>query len=125
MSYSRELVGANFSVPETAGICGVETSLAATGSAQNDAAAITCSMTLATGADGTKGVILPLCIMGDEFWVFNNAGSALKVYPDSGAAISIAGTGLGSANTAFSQGANKATVYKRFTTTQWIALTTA
>lgn len=125
MSYSRELIGANFSVTQVAGICGSEAGLAATGSVQGDAAAIPNSMVIATGADGTKGVILPLCIVGDEFWVFNNAASALKVYPDSGAAISIAGTGLGVANTAFSQGANKATAYKRFSTTQWIALTTA
>lgn len=125
MSSARELLGAGFSATQAAGICGFEASLAALGSVQGDAAPILTSMVIVTGADGTKGVILPASPAGEEVWIFNSSASALKVYPDTGAAISVAGTGLGAANTALSVAANKAVVFKRFLTTQWIAITTA
>ena len=98
--------------------------ITAVGSAQTDAATLTAGMNMVASANGTTGVILAGEV-GDEVWVFNNSGSTLKVYPDSGAAISVAGTGVGSANAAFSQLTYKSTVYKKFTTTQWVAVTSA
>ena len=125
MPYARELLGANFSVPEAAGLCGFETDVNAAGSVQGDAASITTSMSMVAGADGTKGVILPAAVAGDEMWIFNNSASALKVYPDSGAAISIAGSGLGAANTALSVAAYKSAIFRRFTSVQWVAVITS
>jgi len=78
------------------------------------------------GADGSKGVILPQGLPGDECWIFNNSGSTLKVWPgNSSTAIAVAGTGLGSGGAPFSQLTYKTTVYKMVTTTQWLACTSA
>lgn len=125
MAYAKELVGAALS-PMTAGAIGGQyAAVTAAGSAQSDAATLGSSMAVVAGADGTKGVILLAGQPGDEVWVFNDSGSTLKVYPPSGAAIAVAGTGLGSANAAFSQLTYKCTIYKCVTSTQWLANTTA
>lgn len=123
MSFATEALGLPGLTVQS--LNGAYATLAATGSTQGDAAAIKASMTVVSAADGTKGVILPAGMVGDECWVFNNAASTLKVYPQTGAAISVAGTGLGSANTAFSQLTYKCTLYKLVTSTQWLAITTA
>lgn len=125
MALAKELMGLGFSAGQASGIGGQYAAVTAAGSSQTDATAIGASMGVVAGADGTKGVILPACEVGAEIWLFNNAGSTLKVYPDSGAAIAVAGTGLGSANAAFSQLTYKTTIYKRVTSTQWLANTTA
>lgn len=124
MAMAKEMMGGGMSAGMAAAQGGVYTAVTAAGSVQGDAATVGSSMSVVAGADGTKGVILTGQV-GDEVWVFNNAGSTLKVYPDSGAAIAVAGTGLGSANAAFSQLTYKTTLYKKFTSTQWVALTTA
>jgi hypothetical protein len=58
-------------------------------------------------------------------WVFNNSASTLKVYPPTGAAIAVVGTGVGTVNAAFSQLTYKTTIYKCLTSTQWLANTSA
>lgn len=125
MTMAKEMLGGGFSGGAAAAIGGQSASLAAAGSAQGDAALVVCSNTIVTGADGSKGVILPAGSVGDEIWIFNNAGSTLKVYPPSGAAIAVAGTGLGTGNAAFSQLTFKCTMYKCQSSTQWFAMTTA
>lgn len=125
MAMAKEIMGGGFSAVAATALGGGYGTLAAAGSSQGDAAAIVASMTTVSGADATKGVILPAGAIGDEIWIFNNAGSTLKVYPNSGAAISVAGTGLGTGNAAFSQLTYKSTLYKMFTSTQWIAITSA
>jgi len=124
MALAKELVGSGFSPGQARGIGGQYTALTAAGSAQTDATTVTASMSIVAGADGTKGVILTGDV-GGEVWLFNNSGSTLKVYPDTGAAIAVAGTGLGSANAAFSQLTYKTTIYKKITATQWLANTSA
>ncbi len=75
---------------------------AAAGSTVADATALSSTgYQLVSGADGTKGVKLPNLGADGELTVKNNAGSALKVYPPTGAAIN----GL-SANAAISLAAN-------------------
>jgi hypothetical protein len=125
MALAKELMGCGFSAGQASGIGGQYASVTAAGSVQADGVAIGASMNVVAGADGTKGATLPAAEAGAEVWVFNNAGSTLKVYPPVGSAISVAGTGLGSANAAFSQLTYKATVYKYFTSTQIVACTTA
>jgi hypothetical protein len=124
MAYAKELVGVGLSPGTAAGIGGQYNAVTALGSAQSDAAPLTASMSIVASADGTKGVILQGQV-GDEVWVFNNSASTLKVYPPTGAAISVAGTGLGTGNAAFSQLTYKTTIYKCITSTQWLANTSA
>lgn len=124
MATSKEIMGGGFSAGQASALGGQYASITAAGSSQTDAATVTASMAVVAGADGSKGVVLTGNV-GDEIWIFNNAGSTLKVYPDSGAAIAVVGTGLGTANTAFSQLTYKLTLYKKFTTTQWVANTSA
>ena len=61
--------------------------VAATGSVQGDAAALTEGFNVVSGADATKGVILPTAVAGMVVVVKNTAAAALKIYPASGGAI--------------------------------------
>lgn len=125
MAYANEAMQGGLSAGTALAIGGSGGSVAATGSTITDAAAVTASISIVTGADGTKGVKL-IGNIGDEVWLFNNSASTLKVYGDSSTvAISVAGTGLGSAGSAFSQLTFKATSYKKQSTTQWFAITSA
>ena len=53
-------------------------------------------------------------------YLFNNSGSTLKVYPNSGAAIAVPGTGLGSANASYAHTTYAVVEYKKITSTQWL-----
>lgn len=125
MALAKELMGGGFSAGQAAAVGGAYAAVVAAGSSQATGTVIGASMNMVTAADGTKAVTLPAVQVGDEIWIFNNAGSTLKVYPDSGAAITVVGTGTGTADAAFSQLTYKTTVYKRFTSTQWVATTSA
>ena len=59
--------------------------VAAAGSAQGDAGALTAdAVNIVTGADGTKGVVLPAAVAGSFVIVYNpTATNALPVYPGS------------------------------------------
>lgn len=58
-------------------------SVAATGSAQGDAAALSEGYNTVSAADGTKGVVLPTAVKGKKVWVYNeHATNGLKVYPN-------------------------------------------
>ena len=70
----------------------VNTAVAAAGSDNTDAGAIAQGgFTRVTGADGTKGVILPDLEIGAQIIIKNNAAAILKIYPSAGAGIN-AGT---------------------------------
>lgn len=79
-------------------------SVAAAGSAQGDAAALTAGINTVSAADGTKGVILPAAKAGLVVQVYNeHATNGLKVYPATGddindgsadAAITMEGKGI-------------------------------
>lgn len=124
MALAKDLTGAGVPPLMAKSLGGGYAAVTATGSAQTDAATLSASNCVVASADGTKGVILTGEI-GDTVWVFNNSASTLKVYPNTGAAIAVAGTGLGSANAAFSQLTYKTTIYKKISSTQWLANTTA
>ena len=61
--------------------------VAATGSVQADAAAIAVGFTLVSGADGTKGVLLPVAAAGKVCMIKNNTAAVLKVWPAGSNAI--------------------------------------
>lgn len=85
-------------------------SVAATGSAQGDAAALSATKFLhtVTAADGTKGVILPAIAtadIGKIHTIISTAAAVLKIYPATGGTIN-----GGSANAAFSSATGPATI---------------
>jgi hypothetical protein len=125
MALAKELMGVGFSAGQASNIGGQYVALTALGTSQATAAPVLASMVVIASADGTKGVTLPACEAGAEIWLFNNSGSTCPVYPDVGAAICVPGTGLGSANTAYSQLTYKTSIYKRVTSTQWLVNTSA
>lgn len=127
MAFAKEIMGGGFSAGQAAAIGGAYSSITAAGagSTNADATPITASMTIIAGADGTKGVVLPACEVNAEVWLFNNAGSTCKLWPDTGAAICVPGTGLGSVNAAFSFLTYKTAILKRVTSTQWLINITA
>lgn len=123
MAYAKEVMGGGLSAGAAAAFGGQGGTVAALGSVQGDAAPVAVSISTVTGADGTKGVIL-LGGPGDEVWLFNNAGSTLKVYPPVGAAICLTGTGLGTVNAVHSLLTFKAGLYKCQSATQWFVVVT-
>lgn len=71
-------------------------SVAAAGTTQGTATAITAQHTYVTGADGTAGVILPSGANIGATYQINNAGAlAMTLYPHSGAVINGNGTNVG------------------------------
>jgi predicted RecA/RadA family phage recombinase len=63
------------------------TTVAAAGSVIGDAAALSQGLNIVTGADGTKGVILPVAVPGMTVYLKGTTAGVLKVYPQSGATI--------------------------------------
>lgn len=116
MALASELVAAHLPPNTASFIGGVASALAPAGSTQGDAASVGSSLVVVTGADGTKGVILPSAQPGDSVTVYTaTATNALKVYPPSGAAINAA-----SANAAYSLTAQTAKQFVCMTATQWV-----
>jgi hypothetical protein len=121
MALAREVMLGGFSAGQANALGGqYNSSLAALGSSQGTAALVTTSNVIVTGADGTKGIVLPAGQPGDEILVFNNAASTCPVYPPAGAAITVVGTGLGSANAAFSLLTYKSAQFNCLSATQWL-----
>lgn len=123
MALASEIMGGGTSAGQALAMGGTGASVAAAGTTATDATVITASIVIATAADGTKGIRLKGSI-GDEIWVFNNSASTLKVWPDSGAGITITGTGLGTADAAFSHLTFKTVLYKKQSATQWFIVVT-
>ena len=121
MATAKDIMGGGFAASQATALGGNYGTVAAAGSVIGDATALTASNNVITAADGTKGVAL-VGNIGDSVWVFNNSGSTLKVWPDSSsAAISVAGTGLGTAAAAYSHTTYATVIYKKITATQWLA----
>ena len=99
----------------TGGITYTPGTLAAAGSVQGDAAAITDRVTTVTASDATKGVILPATPgVGDVYHIINTVAAVLKIYPGSGDAINAS-----SANAAVSVAASVPTMCIATSTSQW------
>lgn len=115
MALASELVQAKFSPEQAKNLGGQTSTIAAAGNSQGTATAVTASLTTVTGADGTKGVILPAALPGDTVRIYSSAATnALIVYPPSGAAINAA-----SANASYSHTAQTEHIYCCFSATQW------
>ena len=109
----------------TSGVVGV-TSLslnvakpAAAGSTRADATALTASFSWVTGADATKGVVLPAPTAGRVIAIKNDdaANAILKVYAPGSAQINgVAGS------TAFSMAAKTACFFVAYDATDWFSI---
>lgn len=94
----------------------VQSDVAAAGADNTDAGQLVGGgLTVVTGADATKGVILPDVEIGTVVWIKNGAAAILKVYPCAGAAINA----LTATTGAFSQAATTAGWFVRKSGTQW------
>ncbi len=92
-------------------------SVAAAGSAQGDAAALTAGINTVSAADGTKGVILPAAKAGLVVEVYNeHATNGLKVYPATGDDIND-----GSANASITMEGKGIARFTGLDTTTWAA----
>jgi hypothetical protein len=91
--------------------------VAATGSTQTDAAAVTAGFTLVSAADGTKGVRLPAASAGLVVIIKNGAGAILKIYPASGDAVNAL-----SANASYNIAANTSTLLVAYDSTTWYSV---
>jgi hypothetical protein len=96
--------------------------VAAAGSAQGDAAALTDPFTYVTASDGTKGVILPVVAQaGVVMFVYDSvATSGVKIYP--GTSCTING---GSANASITIEGKTLAIFIAQSTTNWAAIYTA
>lgn len=94
----------------------INASVAATGSTQADAAAIKEGYTRVTGADATKGVLLPPAEAGARVLVKNADAAILKVWPASGDAVN-----AGAANAAFSVPASTSVTLVAEDGTTWVS----
>lgn len=125
MSLAKELMGAGMSAGTAKSVGGLAGTVAAAGSVQGDATLVGMSLCTVTAADGTKGVILPAAEVGDSLTVINNSASTLKVYPPTGAAIAVPGTGMGSANASYAHTTYAVVKYMCLSATQWAPIKSA
>lgn len=94
------------------------TTVAAAGSVIGDAAALSQGINIVTGADGTKGVILPVAKAGMQVIVKGTTAGVLKIYPQSGSTINALSA---SAAMSLSSGAIPA-ILVATSTTQWYTI---
>lgn len=125
MAFAKEMMGAGCAGQLAKTLGGLSGTVAATGSVQGDAATVGMSLCIVTAADGTKGVILPAAEVGDSVQIVNNSASTLKVYSPSGAAIVVPGTGMGTANAAYSHTTYAVCKYTCLSATQWSVMKSA
>jgi predicted RecA/RadA family phage recombinase len=90
----------------------------ATGSTIADAAVLSQGLNVVTGADGTKGVILPVAVPGMQVYVKGLTAGVLKVYPQSSSVINALSA---SAAISLASGAIPA-IFVASTTTQWYTI---
>lgn len=93
--------------------------VAAAGSVQGDAALVPLGFTLVTGADATKGVILPPAVAGVSVEIKNAdaANAVLKIWPAAGDAINAIAV-----NGAFSIAAKTSVTLRAFDATTWYSI---
>ena len=96
---------------------GVSPAVTAAGSSQAGATALTRPISAVSTVSAGQGVVLPSATPGMRLLVLNISGTALNVYPASGAQINALGT-----NAAYSLAAGAKLDYVAITATQWYSL---
>jgi len=121
MARIEDMTGIGIPGEQAEQIAGRPATVAAAGSAIGDATLVTGSVVKVTGADGSKGVRLPLgserSFVPDTILISNTASSALKVYPG-GSSENINGLSDG-ANVTIA--ANTSGFFTRYDADTWIS----
>lgn len=91
--------------------------VAATGTVQANAAAVTTGFTLVSAADGTKGIKLPAAAAGLVVMLKNNADAALPVYPNTSDKIN-----GGSANASVTMNNSSSAMFVAYDATDWYSI---
>lgn len=111
----------NLTMPSGSGLRMSRATLAAAGSTAADAGAIQHQFSIATGADGVKGIVLPAASSTEgPYWVYNDAAASLLVWPVNAGNDLINGM---SANTAYTVAGGELVVFIGTSSTQWYAAT--
>jgi len=92
-------------------------SVAAAGSTQANATALVEGLNVVSGADATKGVVLPTAVAGAIVIVKSTTAAVLKIYPATGGTINAL-----SANGALSIASLTSVMLVASSTTQWYSL---
>lgn len=95
--------------------------LAAAGTNLATATPIRVSNTIVTGATGATGVALPMMAPGESLTIFNNSASSLLIYPPATVAISITGSGMGTAGVALTLTTFRGSTIRAYSATQYTA----
>ena len=118
---AKQIMGGGISFGAAKAINGsVATGISAAGTTQGTATSLNAAINVIGTAAASTGVILPSCEIADEVWVYNGGANTLTVYPDSSSQINAV-----SVNSGVSLGTNTAMMFKRITSTRWIAVLSA
>lgn len=119
MALASDIMKSGFSAGQARGVQGIaNAAIAAAGTTQGTATAITQSTVAVTS--GTGGVIIPNAEINDEVAICNLTSASITVYPPTSGQINAL-----SANTGFLLGQNTAVKVKKFSSTRWMAFLSA
>ena len=119
MALASDIMTGGFSAISARAIQGLANgAVAAAGTTQGTATALTRSLNAVTS--GTGGVVLKSADIGDEQEILNISGSQITVYPPGSERINAL-----SASTGFLLANNTAVKVKKFTSTRWMAFLSA
>ena len=121
MALAKDIMGGGFSAGQAQAIQGqVAPTVTAAGTNQGTAFALQASINYLSTVAASTGVILPSVPIGDSVDVFNGGANACVVYPPTGGKINQVAT-----NGGVNCPTNTWMVFKKVTSTQWIAMQSA
>lgn len=99
----------------------INSTVSAAGTTQGTATALQASINSVTTVAASSGVILPSTEIGDDVWVYNGTSTNdLTVYPDSSSTINQLSANIGVLLPPYT-----GALFKRITSTAWLALRSA
>ena len=118
MALAKNVVGGGFSSAQAQAINGnnINSAVAAAGTTQGTATALTADGSVVTSGGADSGVQLYNGMIGDSMWVFNNQLVNIKVYPPTSGKINQI-----VANGSHTLPAQTYAIYQKVTAPQWVA----
>jgi len=122
MPLAKNMVSGGLSSTQIQAINGafVNSAVAAAGTTQGTATALTADGSVVTSGGADSGVKLYNGDISDSMWVFNNQNVNIKVYPPTSGKINQIAT-----NGAHNLGAQTFAMYTKVTSTTWVAIQSA
>jgi len=122
MPLAKNMISAGFSAAQAQALNGrsINSAVAAAGTTQGTATALTADLSIVTSGGADAGVQLYSGVIGDSMEVFNNQLVNTKVYPPTSGTINQI-----AANGAHTLGAQTSAIYKKVTSTAWVAYMSA